>query len=535
MVLRKPYAFLIKHFKLIHIILCLPLIYLLVRTGSLSTFLNGYVRSNYFTNEHNVSGIYINYFMYLSVFLVIGIAFVVYFLMRQKKKTTRFYMFLIIFYLIYLVFITLTHNALSGIEDASATAQSIRAFRDITLLFYLPQFYFVGFSLLRGIGFDIKKFNFEADAKELEISDLDSEEFELVLGANAYKYKRTFRRYMREFRYYVLENRFTFTIIVCIGVSVLGVLLYLHFGVYNRTYKQTQSLSHNNLFITVENSLLTNLDIGGKVIDGKYYLAIGYRITNNGFKSVPLDYENFVVEIENHRIKPVLDRSSYFPDLGVNYTRDTLIPEGVEAVYVFTYPIDESLLDKNMQLKILDAVTYEIGSITPIYKTVHLSYDKVFESTYAKKIPFGQYLVLDNTVFGMTQVRVNKILVDSKYVYNYKKCISASVCQDLKGIVAASPNKTLIVLDRVFVPDLYSSYFVNRHGTDSFVSDLFTLKYKIKNEEYTSSIKDVTSKELDGTWIFEVNKNVESADEISLMVTVRGSVYEMVLKSKENG
>ena len=311
----------------------------MIRTGALVNFFNGYVRSNYFTSEHNIVGTYINYFIYFSVFVIIAVSFAVYFLMRQKKKTTRFYMFLIVYYLIFLVFITIIHNTLSSIEDASSTAQSVRAFRDITLLVYLPQFYFVIFSFLRGIGFDIKKFNFEADAKELEISDLDSEEFELVLGTNAYKYKRTFRRYLREFRYYVLENRFTFTIIVCIGLVILGVFLYLHFGVYNRTYKETQSLSHNDLIVTVEKSLLTNLDIGGKVIDGKYYLAIGYRIYNSGFKSNSLDYENFVVEIENHRISPILDRSSYFPDLGVNYSRDTVIPEGYEGVYVLTYPI----------------------------------------------------------------------------------------------------------------------------------------------------------------------------------------------------
>lgn len=530
MILKKPYAFLIKHFKLIHVILCFPLIYLLIRTGALVNFFNGYVRSNYFTSEHNIVGTYINYFIYFSVFVIIAVSFAVYFLMRQKKKTTRFYMFLIVYYLIFLVFITITHNTLSSIEDASSTAQSVRAFRDITLLVYLPQFYFVIFSFLRGIGFDIKKFNFEADAKELEISDLDSEEFELVLGTNAYKYKRTFRRYLREFRYYVLENRFTFTIIVCIGVVILGVFLYLHFGVYNRTYKETQSLSHNDLIVTVEKSLLTNLDIGGKVIDGKYYLAIGYRIYNSGFKSNSLDYENFVVEIENHRVSPILDRSSYFPDLGVNYSRDTVIPEGYEGVYVLTYPIDESLLNKTMQLKILDAVTYEIGSITPIYKTVQLSYDKIFENSFVKQIPLGSYLLLDDTIFGMTQVRIKDFHVDNKYVYSYKKCITDTICQELKSMVSSNPNKTLLVLDRVFVPDLYSSYFVNRHGSDSFVNDLFTLKYTIGKQEYTSTVKNVTPKELNGQWIFEVDKNVENANKLFILVTIRGSVYEMVLK-----
>lgn len=530
MVLKKPYAFLIKHFKLIHLILCLPLVYLLIKTGALASFFRSYVSSSYYTNQHNLAGTYINYFMYFSSFIIIGISFAVYFLMRQKKKDTRLYMFIIFYYILYLVLITISHNILSGIEDASASAQSVRIYRDISLLVYLPQFYFTIYSFLRGIGFDIKKFNFEADARELEISDLDSEEFELVIGANAYKYKRTFRRYIREFKYYVLENRFTFSVIVGLGVVVLGVILYLHFGVYNRTYKQTQSLSHNDLVVSVENSILTNLDIGGKKIDGNYYLAIGFRIYNSGFKSNSLDYENFVVEVANHRISPVLDRSSYFPDLGIPYTRDTVIKEGEENVYVFAYPIDESLLNKKMELKILDSVTYEIGSITPIYKTVHLDYDKIFENKYSKNIELGKFLVLDDTVFGMTQIQINKMMTMSQYTYNYKSCITQSICQDVKGNVTSSPGKTLLVLDRVFTPDLYSPYFINRLGTRFFVGDLVSVKYKEANKENSTSLKDVTPKENNDKWVFEVDKKLENADEISLFITVRGSIYEMKLK-----
>ena len=530
MVLKKPYAFLIKHFKIIHLILCIPLVYLLIKTGAISSFLNSYVNSSYYTNQHNIAGSYINYFMYLSVLLVIIISFAVYFLMKQKKKDTHLYMFLIVYYLIYLVLITVTHNMLSSIEEASAAAQSVRMYRDVSLIVYLPQFYFTIYAFLRGIGFDIKKFNFELDAKELEISDIDSEEFELVIGANAYKYKRTLRRYIREFKYYVLENRFTFSVIVGLGVIGLGIMLYLHFGVYNRTYKETQKLSHNDLIVYVEDSVLTNLDIGGRIIDGQYYLAISYRIINDGYDSQPLDYENFAVEVANRRIAPVLDRSSYFPDLGIPYTRDTLIADNTENVYVFTYPIDEVFLDKKIDLKILDSVTYQIGSLTPIYKTVHLNYDKIFANNYKRTIDLGKYLVLNDTVFGMTQVQINKADILNQYIYTYKSCVTTNICQDLKGSVTSAPNKTLLVLDRTFVPDLHSSYFINRHGVNLFVSDLFSIKYKYNQEELKSGVKDVTPKNVSDKWVLEVDKKLEDASDVSLLVTVRGSVYELKLK-----
>ena len=69
MILKKPYAFLIKHFKLIHLLLCIPLVYLLIRTGAIATFLNSYVSANYYTSQTNLAGTYINYFMYLAILL----------------------------------------------------------------------------------------------------------------------------------------------------------------------------------------------------------------------------------------------------------------------------------------------------------------------------------------------------------------------------------------------------------------------------------------------------------------------------------
>ena len=66
-VLKKPYAFLIKHFKLIHLLLCIPLVYLIIRTGAIATFLNSYVSANYFTTETNLAGTYINQATFLGV------------------------------------------------------------------------------------------------------------------------------------------------------------------------------------------------------------------------------------------------------------------------------------------------------------------------------------------------------------------------------------------------------------------------------------------------------------------------------------
>jgi len=531
MVLKKPYAFLIKHFKLIHLLLCIPIAYLIVRTGSIANFLTTYVNANYYTNQTNLAGVYINYFMYLAVLLIILLTLAIYFLMRQKQKDTKFYMFLIVYYVFLLVVITFCHSILGSIEEAAISAQSVRLYRDIAYIIYIPQFFFLGYSALRGIGFDIKKFNFDEDAKELEITDFDNEEFELEFGRDSYKYKRKIRRFIREFRYYVLENKFTFGVLLSLIVIAIGTMLYLNFGVYNKTYRETQNMTHNHLSVKVMDSVLTNLDVGGKEIDaGKYYLALSLKLKNTSKEYVSLDYENFQLEVAKRRISATLDRGSYFPDLGIAYTRDTKIAPGEENVYVLTYEIDAAFIHQTIELKILDSLTYEIGSVTPIYKTVHLSYEKVFENKAARDIAFGKILELSSTRLSLTQLQIQDYQITKSYEYSYQNCTYGS-CQTLKNKVSANDsNKNLLVLKRMFTIDNYTNYYRARKGSGSFVSDFLTIYYRIGASETTTNVINVTPKELEDTWVFEVPVRLEDADYIDILFTYRGFVYRMHLK-----
>ena len=283
MILRKPYAFLIKYFRIIHILLAFPMLYLIVKTGNIVSFFRDYINAGYYTSITNIASTHINYFMYLSVLGVLIVGIAIYFLMRQKEKSTKFYFFLILFYVILFIMLGVTHSILASMESSTIEAAAARAYRDISNIFYLPQFFFVAYTLFRGIGFDIKKFNFELDIKELEITDIDSEEFELNIGIDETKIKRNIRRFIREFRYYVLENKFIFTILCTIFVIIIGTLLYLNRGVYNKTYKQTQLVSHKNLRIQVTNSMITNKDFGGKTFqDNKYYVVLQISLENKG-------------------------------------------------------------------------------------------------------------------------------------------------------------------------------------------------------------------------------------------------------------
>ena len=528
MVLKKPYAFLIKHFKLIHLLLCIPLVYLLIRTGAIANFLNTYVQANYYTNQTNLAGLYINYFMYLAILLVLLLVLAIYLLMRQKKKDTRFYLFLLFYYVLLFALITFCHSILNQIESTTLEAQTIRIYRDISLIIYLPQFFFVGYSFLRGIGFDVKKFNFDEDAKELEITDIDNEEFELVFGKDAYKYKRTIRRFFREFKYYILENKIGFSILASVVVVVLGTLLYLNFGVYNKVYRQTENMNHNGLVISVEKAILTNLDIGGNTLN-KYYMALAVNIKNNKNSNTVLDYENFLLNVGGRFLKPILDQSANFPELGYPYINTTKIDANSSKTYVLVYEVDSSLINQPINLKILDSVTFEIGSVTPIYKTVNLKYEIIDKNTIVRVVDYNKILELSDTSLGMSQIRISNYQINNSYEYTYQSCYY-NICQDVKNKVTANSSNTLLILNRMFQLDTYSMYYNVRKGSTNFINDFIKIEYTINDKKYTIKPNDVTPKEINDYWIFETNSDISTASTISLLINIRGNLYRMKVK-----
>ena len=70
MILKKPYAFLIKHFKIIHLILSLLMIYIAYKINNILNFVKGYINNSV---NPSLSTNYIGPILFISVLVVIGI------------------------------------------------------------------------------------------------------------------------------------------------------------------------------------------------------------------------------------------------------------------------------------------------------------------------------------------------------------------------------------------------------------------------------------------------------------------------------
>ncbi len=530
MILKKPYAFLIKHFRFIHLGLAIPIVYLLIKTGGIVSFFGEYVASNYYTSISNIAGTYINYFMYLAILIILIITIFIYFLMKKKEKSTKFYFFLIIFYVILLVIIGITHSILKGMEINTLEATTARAYRDISYIFYLPQFFFLGYTIFRGIGFDIKKFNFEIDIKELEISDIDSEEFELTLGIEDYKIKRNIRRFIRELKYYIQENRFIFTILCSIFIIVLGTVIYLNFNVY-KTYRQKETLSHNNLNIKVMGSMVTNRDYSGKVFrDNKYYLVLKLAIENRGRENKTLDYNSFFINLDTRRVYPTLDRASYFIDYAMPIRQDTNLVPGSNDMYVLAYEITEKEVKKDYKLKILEQITYQIGEIAPEYKTVSLKPYQAIDIETIKTFNLGKILTFEESNIGYSSLQIKDFSLGNTYAYEYESCQNNN-CRTLTERLATNSNfKTLLVLEAITNIDETTLYYKSARSSRVFPEHFFYIEYQDNDGSHISEIVNKTPQTYKNGYILEVSNEVENATAINLGIMIRDKKYLIKLK-----
>lgn len=531
MVLRKPYKFLIKHFKLIHLLLCLPVIYLIVRTNNIFSFFNSYIANSYtYSSISNLAGSYINLFMYLAILLIVAITLTIYYLMKQKEKPTKLYISFIVYYLILFVAFTFFHNVLSDMERNDLAANVSRAYRDISLLLTLPQYFFAFYSAFRGLGFDIKQFKFETDLKDLDISEEDNEEFEFVLGVETYKYKRTIRRFIREFRYYVLENKFIFTVLSVVAGLILATTIYMHFNVYNKSYTKNHNFSHNAFNMNVLDSMITNMDYNGKTITkDKYYLVLQVRITNNSISNIALDTENFRLQIDDGYLVPTLDRSQYFVDYGKSYNGEKIRTD-TDGIYNLVYELNKKQIKRTYKIKILENIEYKIGDLTAHYKILNIRPNKFLDLKEIGSYNIGDEISLKESNLEDTTIKINSYDIADTYYFNYETCKDNN-CRTINDLVSSGygttkVKTTLLILDMDTTLDENCVYSSAIQNINSFYEDFFTVEYD--GVEVTT--KNVTPSNLKDKIVLQVNNKIKDADKLNLVITIRDKKYKIVLK-----
>ena len=490
MIVRKPFAFLIKHFKAIHLFLCGLLVYACYKYNGIVSFLRNYISTG--------NGRYdaVNYINYTPIYIILGaivVMAIIYYLMKYKDKPKKLYLFSIIGYIAVIILFIFLFNYLRTFSSSIIEQKTLRLYRDISLMGLIFQYIIIVIMLIRGLGFDIKKFNFSKDIQELNIDLTDNEEVELVMGFDTNKTKFKIRRFFREFRYFIREN-ILFTGLSLIVIVIILWIIVANYTSKNKVYKENEyfgvdfNMLVNGSYLTKEDSSSKKLSVGNSSL-----LVVKFKISSN--HSDVLNPDNFILSIYGKTYSPNNKYCSSLKDIGKCYNKIKLTEQ--EKEYIFVYLVDDNVLNKKIYLK------YDYGYLTnknnSIIK-VRLTPDNIDdEETTTKRI--NDTLEFNNSIIGDYKLKIEEYNISDNYEIN----------ADIT--LMPTSNNTIIRLKVSEGNDLIDNYAL--------------LKYTISGLEYTSTMKKLYN---DNDYSYYEVNNITYADSIKLVLNSRHNNYEYILK-----
>ncbi len=533
MILRKPYAFLIKNFKRIHLLLTFMMAYIFYKSNNILTFYNNYINKQSSIKIGNLGINYINIYFYLLIILVIIFTLAIYILMKQKKKPTFLYLSIIIYYFILIIVIFQVYNNLTMLEIMTPSPQLIRIVRDVMFIVTVIQALLTIFIGIRAVGFDIKKFNFSADLEQLAIDVSDDEEFELTVGADPSMISRKIRRQKRELKYFLIENLFVISLIAGIILIISVVSLILNHEIYNKVYQQQELFKVNALTMKINDSYLTNLNQKGEVIlkDDKCYLVISFEVENKGTAGVKIDLTNLELITNNNQYQPITGNYQSFFDLGTGYVNQSLKPNSKQK-FIILFKIDSQELKDNLFLKFIEGVYLNKDQPQAKYKKIQLRPILLNEIETIGTYKLNEEVNFEDSILKSSFFKIKSSEIDSKFFYKALSCLHQVCHEETKLLTPSytlSEAKTLLKLNVIYMKDKELKLKVDNGG--ELISLFGILSFKIDKKHYEVSLINKTPLNSIGDDIFlETSKQIEQADDIKLLLNIRNKQYICVLK-----
>ena len=530
MIIRKPFAFIVQRFKLLHFIAVILCAYLGYTFWHIKGFFNDFVVNGYVTNITDASSKYYSFLMVLACLVLIVFTIVITMLFKKKN----------------LFLPGLLRNAeRSSLE--SSTSLILRGLSSI-IFYSIPISAFV--ILLLAYGFDIKTGEFLDIKDEINLDEEDSEEVELNLKNEDYKAKRLIRRYFRGVKYYVIENK---NIFIVLG-GILGVIILFFVGRFiislNRVVRVDQSFRYSNISLTFNESVLSTIDYGGNQLnDGKIYLAVKIKATNVSNDLVTITTDDFCLDMNNYCIYPKLDKSGKFIDLAKPYYGEK-IGQGKTYEYVIVYELDESQTKSRYKIKILDSLVYKENELIPKYKEITLTPTFSNSSNNIGTYSLGEEIILNKTPLLNTKIKAESFEIVDNYRYTYDYCykvkcekvkpkeecentLYADKCIASQNSIVAASGKTFITLKGSLELDENATYTKYKLNTNNFFSDFAKIMYEVNGIKYYANVADKTPENDTNNIVLEVPNAIKSASSLKLIITIRDKSYTLKLEKSQ--
>ena len=508
------------------------MLYSIYRTELMLNFLNEYTLTNTPVIGRPILASLYNAWVFVLPIVVLVFSSILLVIMSYKQKPRTYYFLMILAHIIFLGLFIYGFVLFGRMQETIVDLRTVKAFRDLLLYGIVLQGILAIASLIRGVGFDIKKFDFGQDLQDLEISQKDNEEFELAINFDLNDKARTGRRILRKTKYFCKEHKFFLRMVT--GICVIGLLYYAYYSysIYHKVSKEGTNFDMNGFTLGATRSYLVTEDYRGHTLneDGTYLLVVDLNVKYNYTVPKALATGAIELKVSGDTYHHTNKYSGLLDDLGIVYNNQTVGNEFTH--YLLVYEISEKTINSEMRLGFRNMDNGETAY-------VKLEPTKLYEEketlTEAK---LGEELNFKNSHLGNTTLKITDYEMRDRFTIRYLFCTkTTNNCMDsieylMPNLYNSNYDKTLLKLNAEIH---FDKNFVSANVKDiySFFSILGKIEYEIDGQKKTQDVylgEVKNAKIPEGTYYLEVFREIKIADKIDLVFQVRNHTYRYSLK-----
>ncbi len=515
MIIRKPYAFLMKYFRKIHILLLMLSIFIFYKTNTFYSFVKQYMKTGVYNPYIESVKNYASDFLYLLLiftFIILGAIFI---LLRRKKKPTIDYLIVIGEYLFVFIVFIVGAKYFNGLDDSLMVEKSIRLVRDLLLICSIPQYIIFVWLIIRILGIDLNRFGFKQDEEFNEISEEDREEVEVAVEVDKDAYIREIKKRIRFLKYYYKENTFILNIVFSVITISFVILISILISKGDKTYKEGKAFNANNYNITINDSYISKYDRSGNIIEkNSSFVILDVSVINNIEKRF-MDIEKFLLVSNKYKYVPTLKYNNQFKDLGKGYVKQEL-KRNSKNNFILIYKVDNKMLDNQFVLYYQNIR----GKFDFNYYKVKLKPDVYNQKVSNKDTSLKKQLNINDK-----KIKITNMEIGNHYSYLHQTC-EVSGCRISNSDLTTNEDKKIIKLD-IETNDFDGASFID------FLATYGKINYRVEGKEKQYKIKNPISVKYKGnSSYFIVDSDIQKADQIYLSLTIRNNEYKYYLKGE---
>ncbi len=533
MIVRKPYAMFIKYFKLIHLLLATGCGYLAYRTFLVLSFITESISQRNFNLSGFVNVQLIDLWMYLIPFLLIIVLILVLSVLFYKQKPFSVYLILTGAFIVVFLFNFYLADYLEAMQLKIMPGQSLNLMRDLVFLSMVIQIIAGAKFLITSLGFDIKSFDFGKDLAELEIDEVDREEFEVEVKIDVNKARRDVARNVRGVRYAYHENQFRYNIAI---IMILFMVSFVSFNTYrNRalvlatgeTFFGTEHLVRVNDSYFVENNYR-----GRKIVDDtvlvvmKVDFAIKYGVAR------PLDVSKLRIKIGNYSFYHMKKYRDSLFDIGIAYEDQKISTELTSYILVFEIP--SNFKKREIIFQFVDDLRFATRKQGPGIQSFAVNAIDInhHDDTYVTRM--GDKIYFREPIF-ISYLSVESFDFKTEYRLGYNFCAKKDDCfvsyDYLKPVYEGNQERAILrlkgdLLIGETIKHLGPAYF-------EFLKQFGELNYVVNGTKkrflFDREVKSFRVNVGNNVYL-EVPKELVNAEQIDLVIKIRNYHYQHRLR-----